>query len=624
MTSKKDIVTYCSSCHQAVLYSIPKTLPNNPRAWCNRCKKQFSVKGSINSSRKTRKKSNISPLNVTSTSGGGQMVSSLAYPFPDYDGVNIKKLIKDSAIDDIYRSRNQKAARDTLTNEEFLNQAEVKHGIFWNSSQKPYDRPDWVYPWQSVGIDLMKMGHCMWQAGRQKIGKTTGAFMADFEDMLEHPGTVVTLVAPGLDQATVLLRQGFKEVLTLDDGSKFDLWAQLYEPYFITKKVLTRKMVMKNTSLLQVVPLSEYTTPGIATDILHIEELDKAVKDPQKLRALGAILPTIRARREYAKIRITCNNASGIYRVLRDDLKQFGFYFPIYMEVPYDITTGKFSGKHYIYNEHLTYGAKPDIDVILKVLMDCVLGQGYTAQQLGNVDDYEAELWNPDKMEAAYNKGKSFNPKERYEHSAMGIDPGAIHAFAITVYGMDGNNVFHLYTKRFSISGRTETDQQKMIKTIAKTCARAYLRFHCEFVASESNSGAHLIVPLIGYYVNKFKKKNPEDYYDNFAVWREIWSNYGVDSAERPSVKSIPRADFIMLGQFLFDYGLITLCDRTPDEHTQKIEFARYDPSEGRTEYKYKGDCVDSSLHCWWWLCGGKSFINKISGYKGKGVKLGL
>ena len=55
--------------------------------------------------------------------------------------------------------------------------------------------------------------------------------------MLESPGTVVTLVAPGLEQATVLLRQGFKEVLTLEDGSKFDLWNELYKPYFIIDNV---------------------------------------------------------------------------------------------------------------------------------------------------------------------------------------------------------------------------------------------------------------------------------------------------------------------------------------------------------------------------------------------------
>ena len=83
--------------------------------------------------------------------------------------------------------------------------------------------------------------------------------------------------------------------------------------------------------------------------------------------------------------------------------------------------------------------------------------------------------------------------------------------------------------------------------------------------------------------------------------------------------------DFIMLAQFLFDYGLITLCDRNNDEHTQKIEFARYDPeNEGRTAYKFKGDCVDSSMHCWWWLCGGKQFVNRISGMRRGKIKFGL
>ena len=51
-----DIVVYCTTCRQALLYKVPKTLPQNPRLWCNSCKKQFSVKKYLNKTRKNSTK----------------------------------------------------------------------------------------------------------------------------------------------------------------------------------------------------------------------------------------------------------------------------------------------------------------------------------------------------------------------------------------------------------------------------------------------------------------------------------------------------------------------------------------------------------------------------------------
>lgn len=527
---------------------------------------------------------------------------------PDlFSNVNIKTLLKNSAIEEILESgRNKSKAWDILTKAEFIEQGEIRHGVYWTSDLKPYHRPNFIYPWQSLGIDLMKAGHCMWQASRQKIGKTTGAFVADFEDMLTIPGTVVTLVSPGMEQATVLLRQGFKEVLTLEDGRKFDLWGQLYEPYFIIDNV--KKMVMKNGSILQVIPLSEFTTPGYATDILHIEELDKIVKDPQKLRGLGAILPTIRARRGYAKLRITCNNTAGVYRILREDLKDLYPYLTIYMEKPRPLNS-PFTGEHQIYNELYNCPEKPDIDIILQRIMDCIMGADYTKMQLGNADDYSGDVFNPDKLDHAYKRGKDFIPHKSYDKCVMGIDPGAVHAFAITIYARQGLEVYHLWTGRFSISGADPTEQENMLKKIAKAAAQVYVLYHCERITSESNSGAKLIVPLINYYIRKEIEHVKGQTYAE--VSEPIWSNFGGDKEQGSEDRhNYARADFITLMQYLFNYDKITLQDTSEDEHFQRIEFARYKPDESKE--KFKGDCVDASMHACWELCGGYEYIKLI------------
>ena len=582
-----------------------------PRKSCPRCHKPSDL------TRKKRiTKSNQKPSSghITQTTTGGGTPTLLPL-IPEYKDINIKSLLKNWSIHQLYTNSNFSGqAMQTLCKPEFIEQGQVVQGkVYWTSDMPPYHRPSFIYPWQNVGIDLMLLGHCMWQAGRQLVGKTTGAGFANFEDMLMIDNTVIGLAAPGVQQCRNLLRQMFKEVITLEDGSKFDLWNQLFKPYFIIDNA--DKYVMKNGSMIYIIPLSESTAPGAAIDILHIEEIDKAVDDPQKLRGLGAILPTIRARRDKAKIRITCNVKSAVYRVLREEIKKFGPYFPIYMEKPYNTATEKFTGLHYIYNEHIEYDHKPDIDDILQVLMDTILGTGYTQAQLGNLDDFEGSMWNPDKMDICYDKGKAYRFKEHYEHSAMGIDPGAVHAFAITIWGKEGSGtnseLIKLWSARFTISGRLETEREKMIKTIAKTCAKAYLEYDCEFVAFESNSGALLIVPFIGYYVKKFREE--KQYQTSYAKWRERVSNFGGDKEQGPQGKIISRADYIMLLSILIDYEMVIIPILNSSDNILKLEFARYKPAEkGAKDAKYKGDMVDSTLHVVWHLCGGRKFIREL------------
>lgn len=542
---------------------------------------------------------------VTHNKTSGKGVVPASYSLPEYKDVNIKDLVKRASIDAIIKDKRIAGqALQILTKEEFINQAEIKHNIFWNADTPPYRRPDWVYNWQSVGIDLMKLGHCMWQAGRQKIGKTTGAGLADGEDMLERPGTVITLVAPTQDLAKTLLFQMFKEQLTLDDGTKFDLWNQLWKPYFIVDNALSK--VMKNGSRIQVITLDYKAVQGIASDVIHIEEIDKAVREPQKLEALAGLFPQIRARKGFAKIRITCNNASGVYRILRDELKQFGQYFPIYMEKP-RTRDQKFTGEHFIFNDHIVLKKQPDVDDILEVLMDVLMGQGYTAMQLFNMDSYEGDLFNPDAISRAY--AREIPTKLRFEHSGMGVDPGAIHAFAVTFYGMDGDHVYQLAVRRWSLSEIPKEQYENVLDNIIEECAYLYVRYHCEFCASESNSGAKLIVPAIGKRVKEMLGRMQGN---SFAVWREIWSNFAGDTENLPNVHRVERADYITLLQYLFLYDKISLQDTNTAEHIMRMELARYDPTE--LKEKMKGDTVDSTMHELWWMCGGRKYIERLLG----------
>lgn len=635
----------CTHCGHNQYYKPRKDkIPKRAHTSCKKCGKDFIInnespetisripkisKSSPNNKNKLTSQGQKKTINDSSTNeksffkNDPEMFFKKELLNPDlFRNVNIKTLLKNDSISEILNNgRNKSKAYDVLTKAEFIEQGDIKHGVYWTSDVLPYQRPQWVYPWQNVGIDLMLLGHCLWQAGRQKIGKTTGAFIADFEDMLTKPGTYIGLFAPGKDQATALLRQGFKEVITLDDGSKFDLWNQLFKPYFIVDNV--NKKVMKNGSTIEAITLDENTTPGRAIDILHIEEIDKAVDDPQKLRALGAVLPTIRARRGYGKLRITCNNKSPVYRVLREELKIFGSdILPIYMEKPYNIETEKFTGNHYIYNEHIDYEGEADIDDILKVFLNAIMGKTYAQSQLGNLDDYEGHVWNPDKLDIMYEKGKTYAYKAHYEHTGMGIDPGAIHAFAITIWAMEGSGknaeFVKLWSARYTISGRTDEEKERMVKIIAKDCAIHYLDFDCEFVASESNSGAKLIVNHIGYYVKKYKKlreQNAATQKQTYAEWNIIWSNWAGDKEEGfPSRSGIgSRADYIMLMNILIDAMKVTMPITNDADSVMKLEFARYNPTKkGSADNKYKGDMVDSSMICIWHLCGGTEFIETI------------
>lgn len=243
------------------------------------------------------------------------------------------------------------------------------------------------------------------------------------------------------------------------------------------------------------------------------------------------------------------------------------------------------------------------------------MGRAYTKQQLGNLDDYEGETFNPDKVDLAYKKGKTFEPRKIYDDATLAIDPGAVHNWAAGIFGLEGLDLFHLWCEGFSISGKTEEENERMLKKIAKSCAYAYIEHHCTSITSESNSGARLIIPFIVHYIRKYL---PLAKGSRAVIPTIVWSNWGTDREqgyEAPRI--ISRVDYITLMQIIFDYGKIVLQDRNDHEHLMRVEFSRYKPQEGKE--KYKGDFVDMSLHAAWELCVGEGnsyevYLNRLIG----------
>ena len=159
----KEIIVYCTKCGEAILYSIPRPIPINPKKWCNRCKYQFPVGKYLKNPSKKKVKtpkmtpqvvSHKNPIPPQNSVNGPPVVS------PNYDNVNIKALIKNTAID-IIKSRDPRnlgKALDILTKPEFITQGEIKHGIYWTSETPSYERPFWLFPWQGPAIDMFGNG----------------------------------------------------------------------------------------------------------------------------------------------------------------------------------------------------------------------------------------------------------------------------------------------------------------------------------------------------------------------------------------------------------------------------------------------------------------------------------
>ena len=76
-TTSRRIVVKCLNCDTPYNYDIPETLPKNPRLWCKKCNKQFSVKGQIASSKTS------TPTNLQKNIRSSQPNAPLEHTFID-------------------------------------------------------------------------------------------------------------------------------------------------------------------------------------------------------------------------------------------------------------------------------------------------------------------------------------------------------------------------------------------------------------------------------------------------------------------------------------------------------------------------------------------------------------
>lgn len=602
------------------------------------------------------------------TSTGGGALSLTREVFRTFSEKKKLKVLKDMIYEDYIfdgKDKNLKIATDIGKDKEFLLQGEVKHGIYWTSDTPCYTRPGFLYPWQPKGIKIMRSGHCLRLGSRQKDGKTMEAALADFEDMLEVDGVTITLIAPTAPLARGILHQMFHERIALKTvvedeksglwrqiptGEFLDLWEDLFEPYFKTDN--KEEKIMWNGSRIRLWTLNVSATQGLSSDVIHIEELDKITKltkegkASDKLEALAGALPQIRAR-PHAKIRITCNNRSGLFNILKRRLFKFGMFFPIYQEEARSMDLKGLVGRHIIINQdaiwmcdpcrnnHLVCTHEPDVDDFLEVLMGIFAGEGFVKAQIYMQDDFAGEAFSPDKLELAYEKGLTYVEKDDYEDIGMSVDPGGVHATAYTILAIDPTtNIFaHLWSKNYiAASPHDKNLFDSMSEQEFYEVAYEYVLRNCKYFTYESNSGFIKQLPLIQKNVDKLlagyeyiKKEWVKTYrfsktMTSKAVWYVRRSNFGTESPEGVGVKrGIPKGEYVANLRLILDLDLLILQERTRDEMRLGVDLSLYDPAE--TAEKYKGDQAESLLHNAWHLAKKNIYYQKIITRAREGMK---
>jgi hypothetical protein len=507
--------------------------------------------------------------------------------------------------------------------------------------------------------------------------------IADFEDMLFNAGCKITLTAPTKDLATTLLDQMFHERILLKTVEatkeglwkqiktdvKFDLWNDLFAPYFLIDNKMSKGL--KNGSMIEIMTLNVMGTQGKSSDVIHIEELDKVTETTKagavksKLEALAGMLPQIRARPD-ARLRITCNNRSGLFTILKNKLKPFGLYFPIYQEEARTMELKGLVGRNYISNEDIIWTCEeclekqtacmhePDVDHYLEVLMGVFKGVEFVQQQLYNADSHRGESFHPEKVELAYTKGSSIDQERTaYDHAGMAVDPGGRHATAYIVMGLDKINFVHLLSLNYYAADDWDKSRfESMLEQEAYEVALAYVTYNCQYFAYETNSGELKIAPYIGAMVARLlqgyeyidKKWIKTDRFRNKsrATWNEIPSNFGTDPAEGEThARGISKGEYIANLRLIFDLGVIKLQERniyqlakdldrnspayqyalriSQSETALRTELSYYDPRQ--TAEKYKGDQPESLLHnCYHLAEVNKEYQKLIAAYKTRKV----
>lgn len=499
------------------------------------------------------------------------------------------KLLGETAVDEYLLTRHESRilteAIRLLSKEEFIQQGEIIDGIYWTSETPPYKRPDFIYDHQNLAMKLMKLGHLLWQASRQLAGKTTAGLLMDFEDMLEYPGYTVALVAPTVPLASELLTKFFNSTIR-HEGKSYRFYTML-KPYLL-KDPNQLGFILKNGSRLLILSLKQSGSQGRTIDVIHVEELDKLGQEANKRAGLAGVINSIRANPE-AKVRIFCNDAKGIFRLLKTELYKFGRYFNVFIEDPFS-PDEEYSGRHTIINENVIVERKPTLDNILHIFSEVLVSTAFAESQLYNIEDVTDECFNPDKVEIALNKPRPLTPL--YKKTTMGIDPGGkVNAFGVSIWSQATNDQIGLrWCKRFYSAKHTAQESAKII-------AEHYILYNVEMCQIESSAGSPWNVSLIADEVRKQSGGK--------IRFKYIYVNFEGEG------KVFDKLNFVYMFKILLDFEYMYLYTRDKEEKELHHQITLYNPNKTESGSN-PDDLMESSLHCIWCLLGGFDYVRKL------------
>jgi len=499
------------------------------------------------------------------------------------------KLLGESVVDDYLLTGSEPRvlgkAIDLLCKEEFIMQGEIIHDIFWTSETPPYKRPEFLYDHQLFAMNLMSLGHLLWQASRQLAGKTTVGLLMDFEDMLLTRDFTVALVAPTVPLAAELLTKFFNSTIRYE-GESYRFY-DLLKPYLL-KDPNQMGFALKNGSRLLILSLKQSGSQGRTIDVIHVEELDKLGQEANKRAGLAGIINSIRANPN-ARVRIFCNDAKGIFRLLKAELFRFGRYFSIYIEDPFS-PDDEYSGSHTVINEDVIVEKVPTLDNILYIFSEILVSAAFAEGQLYNVEDVTDECFNPDMYGIAYDKPRAsvqINVK-----TTMGIDPGGKkNAFGVSIWSLTNEEQVNLrWIKRFYNAKHTAQEQARII-------AEKYIHFKVEICQVESSAGSPWSMSLIGDEVRKQSGGK--------IKFKFIYINFEGEG------KTFDKMNFVYMFKILLDYEKVLLYKRDKEEKELEHQITLYNPNKTESGTN-PSDLIESTFHCIWVLLGGMNYIKKL------------
>ena len=544
-----------------------------------------------NEPKKKKNKSTNKP--DTKTTGGKHSTSSPTKSQLDSMSIKAKlKLFGETLLDNYLLSgqqtRSLNKAIDILMKPEFIEQGEIVAGkIYWTSETPPYKRPEFLYDHQLVAMELMDIGHLLWQASRQLAGKTTAGLLKDFEDMLGTDNYTIALIAPTVPLARELL---FKWLYTpIKYQGKSYTFYEMIKPYLL-KDPNADGYVLKNGSRLMIISLKYAGSQGRTIDVIHIEELDKLSKEQSKREALAGAIGSIRAN-DNAKIRIFCNMLTGFFTLLKSELFKFGRYFNIYLEDLFALEDD-YSGAHTIINEDIIVESAPKLDEFLSIFYEVLVNAAFAESQLYNVEDFTNDVFNPDKIEIAYGLAKVL-PQPRYVRTTMGIDPGGkVDAFACSIYSLTNTGDIELrWIKRYYNAKHTAKEQ-------AKEIAKQSILYKVEECEAESSAGSPWSLSLIEHYVIKYSEG-------------KIKFRYEYVNFEGPK-KYYDKNNFVYLFKILLDYERLILHERDKEERALHHQIIKYIVNKSESSNN-PDDLIESSFHGIWILLGGMDYVDEIT-----------